>query len=336
MTILQEMKGMGTILEKTMANVAESLKRCEPGDFYENDKLSFSIDASFNDTRTFLIDIIQNGEGHLANHAYKILFLIGLTRFCVEDMLLICTFLSNEKRTEIDLRDEIQMLKKIYDKETKEATKENDFNPGEIIHVFDEIEMRISSAGESYKITPENALDTWCIDDEFIYCLGESGGLIKMSSGARGQMAGRLIEDNKDYEKPDASMMMFDGKLYIRHKELAPAPFVIVDPVTLQEIKQDPEQKYEPKEGDNHSIQWKDQDEETGRALTYTPLITDGQYLYMIARQFLTKEQQEAEEDGDGPSFPDLVVEVYDPSKNFEYVKSVTLFKNKQLDKFKK
>jgi hypothetical protein len=41
MTVLQEMKGMGSILEKSMENVIESLKRCEPGDFYENDRLSF-------------------------------------------------------------------------------------------------------------------------------------------------------------------------------------------------------------------------------------------------------------------------------------------------------
>lgn len=47
-------------------------------------------------------------------------------------------------------------------------------------------------------------------------------------------MAGKIIEDNKEFEKPECSMMMFDGKLFIRHKELAPAPFVMVDPKTLQ------------------------------------------------------------------------------------------------------
>lgn len=80
--------------------------------------------------------------------------------------------------------------------------------------------------------------------------------------------------------------MLFQGKLYIRYKELAPAPFVMVDKDTLEVIKMDPEQTFEPKEGDNHSIQWKDKDEKTGRELTYTPLINDGQYLYVIARQF--------------------------------------------------
>lgn len=236
MTVLQEMRGMGDILEKTMANVVESLKRCEPGDFYENDRLSFAIDASLNDARSFLIEIIQNGEGRVACLAYKILFLIGLARSCVEDMLLICTFLFNEKRPEIDLRDEIQMLKKIYDKETKAAIKEEDFHPGEIHDVFDEVDMRICSHGD-FKIVPENELDTWVVDGDYIYSLGENGGLLKMSSGVQGKMAGKIIEDNKDFEKQEASMMLFDGKLYIRHKDLAPAPFVIVDTNTLQEIK---------------------------------------------------------------------------------------------------
>jgi hypothetical protein len=56
----------------------------------------------------------------------------------------------------------------------------------------------------------------------------------------------------------------------------------------------------------------------------------------VIARQFLTKEQKEAEEENEGPTYPDLVVEVYDPSKNFEFVREITLLKNKQNDKFKK
>lgn len=168
MTVLQEMKGMGQILEKTMANVIESLKRCEPGDFYENDRLSFSIDASLNDAREFLIDLIKNGDGKIACLAYKILFLIGLARSCVEDMLLICTFLFNEKRPEIDLRDEIQMLKKIYDKETKAATKEEDFHPGAISDVHKEVEMRICSYG-SRRVRPENSIDTWIVDRDIIY-----------------------------------------------------------------------------------------------------------------------------------------------------------------------
>lgn len=155
-----------------MANAVESLKRCEPGDFYENDRLSFSMDANLNDARRFLVDIIKNSEGRVACLAYKIIFLIGLARSCVGDMLLICSLLFNENRPEIDLRDEILMLKKIYDKETKAASKEDDFDPGDILDVIDEVEMRVSSYGEN-KWTPENVKDTWLVHGDFIYALSE-------------------------------------------------------------------------------------------------------------------------------------------------------------------
>jgi len=78
-------------------------------------------------------------------------------------------------------------------------------------------------------------------------------------------------------------MMLYKDELYIRHSGLAPAPFVKVNKNTLKEIKSETEEKYEPKEGDHHSIQWKEKDEKTGRSLTYTPLINDGEHLYVIS-----------------------------------------------------
>jgi len=44
----------------------------------------------------------------------------------------------------------------------------------------------------------------------------------------------------------------------------------------------------------------------------------------------------EAEEGNEEPDHPDLIVEIYDCEKNFEFVRKVTLLKNKQLDKFNK
>jgi len=109
---------MGGLLERSMEQMVESLKNCTPGDFFENDKLSFSIDASFNDARVFLIDLIKTGSKYQASLAYKIILLLGIARSNVEDLLTICSLLANEKRLEIDLRDEISILKKIYDKES--------------------------------------------------------------------------------------------------------------------------------------------------------------------------------------------------------------------------
>lgn len=330
------MRGMGDLLDKSLENVIESLKQCEPKDLYENDRLSFSLDASINNARTFLVELIKSGTPRQACLSYKILLLLGLARACVEDFLLVSTFLAKEKRAEIDLRDELEILKKSYDKETKAAKVEEEFDPGEIIYIMeDEVEMRVCSYG-SNEINCNIDQDTWIVDGDHIYLLNEDKGLFKLSVGTQGKMAGKIEAFNADFAKSDASMMLFNDQLYIRHKDLAPAPFVIVDKNTLKEIKQEPELKFEPKEGDHHSIQWKEKDETTGRSLTYSPMICDGQYLYLISQQYLSKEQQEAEEDNDGPGFPDLVVEIYDCNKSFEFVRKVTLFKNKQLDKYRK
>lgn len=147
-------------------------------------------------------------------------------------------------------------------------------------------------------------------------------------------MAGRVESINPDFAKSKASMMLFEDKLYLRYEDLKPAPFVTVDKETLQVVKMDPELKFEPKEGETQSLNWVETDEVSGRSLAYTPLITDGELIYVIARKGLSKEQKEAgEEDG---GIPELVVEVYDPSKGFAFVRAVALTKNKHLDKFKK
>lgn len=202
-------------------------------------------------------------------------------------MLIICNLLSKEKRATIDLRDEVEILKKLYDKETMAASKEENYNPGEVIDLGSEIEMRMCSYGNN-SLTADNSRDTWLVDGNYIFVLNEEKGLFKLSKGAEGKMPGQIEAFNADFAKSDSSMMIFDGKIFIRYKELKdrspPVPFVMVDKNTLKEIKMDPELKFEPKEEDNHSLLWSDRDEETGRSLMYTPLITDGQYIYVIAR----------------------------------------------------
>lgn len=71
-----------------------------------------------------------------------------------------------------------------------------------------------------------------------------------MASGTQGTMPGKILAFNSEFAKSDASMMLYDDKLHIRYKDLAPSPFVIVDKNTLKEIKPEKEVKYEPKEGD--------------------------------------------------------------------------------------
>lgn len=131
MVVLQQMKGMGDLLEKSLENLVISLKQCEPKELYEKDRLAISLDASINNGRAFLLDLIKNGTTTQASLSYKILLLIGLARANVEDLLLVCFLLSEETRDGIDLREEILVLKKHYDKQTKAAKKEEEYDPGE-------------------------------------------------------------------------------------------------------------------------------------------------------------------------------------------------------------
>jgi hypothetical protein len=131
--------------------------------------------------------------------------------------------------------------------------------------------------------------------------------------------------------------MLLDGKLYFRHVDIKPAPFVLIDRDTLEEVKLDEELKFEPKEGQKESLQWADEHEETKRSLAYTPLVTDGTYVYVIARQG-QPERPDGEQapDDEEEAVIKLVVEVYDPAKSFEFVKSVILYKNKHFEPFVK
>jgi hypothetical protein len=50
-------------------------------------------------------------------------------------------------------------------------------------------------------------------------------------------LAGRVVLSNPDFDKPKSSLMIYNHKIYLRHEEIKPAPFIIIDPETLKEIK---------------------------------------------------------------------------------------------------
>ena len=70
--------------------------------------------------------------------------------------------------------------------------------------------------------------------------------------------------------------MYLNEKLYCRAESLKPKPFVCIDPITLEESKDEVELEKE-----ELNLEWKE-DENSGRFLTYTPLISDGEYVYVI------------------------------------------------------
>ena len=72
-------------------------------------------------------------------------------------------------------------------------------------------------------------------------------------------------------------MLYLNDKLYCRADSIKPKPFVVVNKDTLEEEKDEFELDKE-----DRNLEWKE-NEETGRSLTFTPLISDGRYLYVIA-----------------------------------------------------
>ena len=177
--------------------------------------------------------------------------------------------------------------------------------------------------------------DSWVLDGEYFFALVEDRGLVKLSTGSHGGMPGRIMARNSELSSDRGSLMLLDGKLYFRHPGIKPAPFVLIDRDTLEEVKLDEELKFEPKEGQIQSLQWAEEHEETKRSLAYTPLVTDGTYVYVIARQG-QPEAEQAPDDEEEQAVIKLVVEVYDPAKSFEFVKSVILYKNKHFEPFVK
>jgi len=120
--VLQEMSGLPDVLKESMEKIIKSLEKIEPGE----QPHSFSNESSFNNTRNLLIEMINDDDIYLAKLAYKILFLLGLARSCVDDLLIMSNLLAEEDREEIDLRDEVLRLKKYYEKETKRAQELED------------------------------------------------------------------------------------------------------------------------------------------------------------------------------------------------------------------
>lgn len=122
-------------------------------------------------------------------------------------------------------------------------------------------------------------------------------------------------------------MMYLNGKLYFRCSDIKPKPFVLINPETLEELKDEFELEKE-----ENNLEWKE-DEKTGRFLTYTPLITDGKFIYVISQKKEPKKEDkdnEPEDKKEEEKKPILVLEKYD-SKTYKFISEQCLYKNKDL-----
>jgi hypothetical protein len=113
LSLLKEIKSINKdMLINSLEYLYQTLRYAEPGSLYSTDKLSFMIDSNLNDARSFLVSIIEdkNANKRAVELAVKIIFLLGVVRSNVEDLLLVATLLDKFK-VEVDLRQEMDLLK---------------------------------------------------------------------------------------------------------------------------------------------------------------------------------------------------------------------------------
>jgi hypothetical protein len=98
--LFKELEGIrdGAILIKLLEHIVQALKKIEPGSLFTNDKFSFKLDASLNEARTYLVHLIAGNDTQKRERilAYKVLFLMGIARNSIEDLLVICSLLKSK------------------------------------------------------------------------------------------------------------------------------------------------------------------------------------------------------------------------------------------------
>jgi hypothetical protein len=199
----------------------------------------------------------------------------------------------------------------------------------------------------------------YAVEGVYLYILNGERGLIKAQCTST-NCPGKIIKINPEVR--GQSMVLFKGQLYVRNADDKPLPFKIYDADSLERVEiEDEEKRYEPPEGETRSIQWTELNEDTGRQLGATPLITDGTYLYVVSLQQKTKAEKEKVSAVSGEDDkPKLVVEIYDPNPNkseknrrskkdrkgeagspeqqqgsaYKFVRQVTLYKNEHKTLF--
>jgi hypothetical protein len=286
------------MLVNSLEYLYQTLRFAEPGALYSTDKLSFMIDSNLNDARGFLVSLIEEGAAlgaqpqnkRTTELAFKILLLLGIVRSNVEDLLIVATLLDKHQTIygKIDLRQELDILLKEGNEIQSSSGKVEDAASNVSITKhpkFGEIKVTKSGtifflkAGSNQQEIKTKAAFACDGENQVIFMHQEGLGLIRMGTGASGQMIGQVYQHKSDFKSGEqVALLYLNGKLYCRSDSIKPKPFVRLNPLTLEEEEKDEIEL----EKEDKNLEWKS-NEETGRSLNFTPLFSDGNYIYVVS-----------------------------------------------------
>jgi hypothetical protein len=177
---------------KTLEHIAFTLKRVEPGALFKShSRTGFILDASLNDTRTFLVQLLAKNKGSdpkMNTLGLKVLLTLAVVRRSIEDVLTVCSLLADETivKGEVDLREEILMLKASVESMKKEDAEEEEFDPTQPSEIEDDVKSKLMGLINQEKFNPTSSCyPSWVVDGDFVYMLYSDGPtLTKMSLGS--------------------------------------------------------------------------------------------------------------------------------------------------------
>ena len=116
-------------------------------------------------------------------------------------------------------------------------------------------------------------------DGEFFYLHIKKLGIFKIGVGENGdQMLGKVYVHKSYRLQEKCKLVYINGKLLCRSQVATGKPLYVLDPVTLEETKE----QVILEKGQITTLEWKD-DKENNRFMGVTPLFTDSNYLYALS-----------------------------------------------------
>ena len=76
--------------------------------------------------------------------------------------------------------------------------------------------------------------DAWAVESNYLFNYNSERGLTKVLLSDKGAWDQVVAKNDSLLGLEGVSMLAISGKLYIRHKELTDAPFVVYDQQTLE------------------------------------------------------------------------------------------------------